>query len=70
MSDLRRLDVGFQGGQNLTVRLQEEAYDGLRGALDDGPRWYTLVTEDSEVAIDLSQVVFVRLDTEQHKVGF
>ena len=27
-------------------------------------------TEDSDVTVDLSQIVYVRLDTEQHKVGF
>ena len=33
-------------------------------------RWFELKTQDSDVAIDLSQVVYVRLDTEEHRVGF
>jgi hypothetical protein len=66
----RRVDIGFQGGQSQTLRLTQDAYEELRRALDDGPRWHTIQSEDSEVTVDLPQVVFVRLDTEQHRVGF
>jgi hypothetical protein len=66
----RRVDIGFHGGQNVTVRLTRESYDALRSALEDGGRWHSLTTEDSEVVVDLSQAAFVRLDTEQHRVGF
>ena len=65
------LDIGFQGGQVLAVRITQDAYDGLRKALDEGASgWHELKTQDSEVALDLSQVVYVRLDTEEHRVGF
>lgn len=66
----RRVDIGFQGGQSLTLRLSQDAYEELRRALDNGPRWHTVQSEDSEVTVDLPQVVFVQLDTEQHRVGF
>ena len=68
-----RVDVGFAGGQVLAVRMQQSVYEALRKSLessDVGQRWHELQTEDSEVAVDLRQVVYVRLDTEQHKVGF
>jgi hypothetical protein len=70
--EVKRIDVGFSGGQVLALRATKEAYDGLVGALDSdgGNRWHTLETEDSEVLIDLPQVVYVRRDTEEHKVGF
>ena len=29
-----------------------------------------LVTQDSEVALDLSQVVYLRIDSEEQRVGF
>jgi hypothetical protein len=64
------VDIGFQGGQVLSVRASDEAHAELRKALDDGPRWHELKTQDSEVFLDLSQVVYVRLDTEEHRVGF
>jgi hypothetical protein len=68
----RRIEVGFQGGQSLPVRVAQEVYDGLRKALTDSgsDRWFELTTEDSDVYVDLSQVVYVRLDTEDHRVGF
>jgi hypothetical protein len=68
----RRIDIGFQGGQSLPVRVAQEVYDALRKALADSgsDRWFELTTQDSDVYVDLSQVVYVRLDTEDHRVGF
>ena len=70
--DVKRIDIGFHGGQVLPVRVETKEYDGLRRALGDekANRWFELKTQDSEVAIDLAQVVYVRLDTEEHRVGF
>jgi hypothetical protein len=71
-SDVKRIDIGFHGGQVLPVRVTTEEYDGLRKALGDekADRWLELKTQDSEVAVDLAQVVYVRLDTDEHRVGF
>jgi hypothetical protein len=68
----KRADVGFEGGQVLSVRLAQEDYDGLRNALGDerSQRWHELKTADSDIAIDLSQVVYVRVETEEQRVGF
>jgi hypothetical protein len=72
MAEVNRVDVGFQGGQVLGVRVTDEVHAGLRKALGDAhaDRWYELKTQDSEIALDLSQVVYVRLATEQYRVGF
>jgi hypothetical protein len=71
MADVKRVDVGFSGGQVLALRMQDDSYRGLRSALEDGSSgWHEVLTEDSEVAVDLAQVVYVRLDTERHRVGF
>ena len=71
-TDVRRADIGFQGGQVLSVRLARDAYDGLKAALesDRANRWHELKTQESDVSLDLSQVVYVRLDTEDQRVGF
>ena len=68
----RRIDIGFQGGQVLPVRVSQDAHEAFRKALSDSnaERWFELKTQDSDVHIDLSQVVYVRLDTEDHRVGF
>ena len=68
----RRIDIGFQGGQVLPVRVDQDVHDAFRNALSDSgsDRWFELKTQDSDVHVDLSQVVYVRLDTEEHRVGF
>ena len=72
MAELRRLDVGFQGGQVLAVRSPVDEYDKLAKALgdDNATRWHTLETDDSEILVDLAQVVYVRRDSGNQKVGF
>jgi RNA binding exosome subunit len=68
----RRVDIGFAVGQALSIRLRENAYRKLREALrsDRSDRWHELVSEDAEIAVDLSSVVFVRLDTQEKRAGF
>jgi hypothetical protein len=68
----RRIDIGFQGGQVLPARVTQAVYDGLSGVLTDerSQRWFELETVDSKISIDLSQVVYVRIDTEAQHVGF
>jgi hypothetical protein len=71
-AEVTRVDIGFDGGQVLTVRVATPDYEALRKALgnEKADRWFELKTQDSEVAIDLAQVVYVRLDTDVHRVGF
>jgi hypothetical protein len=68
----RRIDIGFQGGQVLPARVKQTVFDGLRSALSDerAERWFELETQDSRISIDLSQVVYVRIDTDEQRVGF
>ena len=56
----------------MTARVAVPDYEALRKALgnEKADRWHELRTQDSEVALDLSQVVYVRLDTDAHRVGF
>jgi hypothetical protein len=72
MVRMARTDIGFQGGQVLSLRADEGAYKKLIGALqDDRTRpWHALESEDERIEIDLSQVVYVRRETEGQKVGF
>ncbi len=72
MADMRRTDIGFQGGQVLVVRAAQESYDKLVGALGDdkAQRWQMLETDESQIQIDLSQVVYVSRESGDQKVGF
>jgi hypothetical protein len=67
----RRSSVGFQGGQVLSLRLSQEALDGLRGALQEGrERWSQVDAEDGAVLLDLGQVVYLRTESDEQRVGF
>jgi hypothetical protein len=70
--EVSRIDIGFEGGQVLSVRVTADDHQGLRKALGDekADRWYELRTQDSDVALDLSRIVYVRLDTDAQRVGF
>jgi hypothetical protein len=66
----RRVDIGFQAGPIVSLRLQEDAYQALKNALGGSDRWHEVQSEDATVTLDLSQVIYVRLDTESGRVGF
>jgi hypothetical protein len=66
----RRVDIGFPAGPVLSLRLQKEQYEALRGALDGSERWHEVESEDATVTLDLSKVIYIRLDTESGRVGF
>jgi hypothetical protein len=72
MADSRRIDVGFQGGQVLAIRADQDALDALLRALEDdhSGRWHTLEAHENSVLIDLSQVVYVQRETGNQRVGF
>ena len=53
-SDIRRIEIGFDGGQVLAVRVSPAALDELRGALG-GDGWHRLVTDEAEVDVSLRQ---------------
>jgi hypothetical protein len=66
----RRVDIGFSGGQVLDLRLTKEAYDELRKAVEGEQRLFDADAGDSSVTLDLSKVVYLRVETEDHRVGF
>jgi hypothetical protein len=72
MTQTARTDIGFQGGQVLSLRTGEEAYEMLMKALgdDSSARWHALDLEEERLQLDLSQVVYVRRETGDRAVGF
>ena len=69
MPDAQRVDIGFLGGQVVSVRIGEKALKQLRSDLDRGG-WHELQTEEGVVALDLAKVAFLRVDSGDHRVGF
>ena len=67
----RRAAVGFQGGQVLSMRLSDEQLTQLRNVLRDGrERWHEVEATDGAVLVDLGQVVYLRVDSDDHRIGF
>jgi hypothetical protein len=66
---LHQISVGFQGGQVVAVRVEDEHLRTLYGELGRSG-WHELVTEDGRVRLDLGEVVYVRVENEEHRVGF
>ena len=67
----RRGAIGFQGGQVLSLRLPESELERLRTVLRDGKeRWHEVEATDGAVLVDLGQVVDLRVDSDEHRVGF
>jgi hypothetical protein len=68
----RRAAIGFQGGQVLSLRISEEKLSELRQALANGSGegWREVEATDGAVVLDLSQVVYLRVESDEHRVGF
>ncbi len=65
----RRIGIGFQGGQVLALRVTDEQLRTLNKALGtDG--WHEIDSEEGPVRLDLSQVVYVRSESDELRVGF
>ena len=65
----QKVSVGFIGSQVLSGRIGADELAKLRDALgSDG--WRDIRFEDGTVALDLSKVVYVLVEDEEHRVGF
>jgi hypothetical protein len=69
MAALRHISIGFQGGQVLSLRMDEAQLKSLYAALGEGG-WHELDSEDGHVRLYLGQVVYVRADRDDQRVGF
>jgi len=69
MADAQRVEIGFEGGQVISVRLAEADLKDLRSQLEKGG-WHDLHTEDGVVALYLGKVAFLRIESGEHRVGF
>ena len=69
MAEAQRVEVGFEGGQVVSVRLTDEELKDLRKAVEKGG-WHDVHTEDGVLALYLGRVVFLRIDSGEQRVGF
>lgn len=65
-----KVSIGFSGGQVLAVRVGSDALAALSSALGGDRRWVEVELEDGSVQVDLAQVAYVRVDSDEPRVGF
>ncbi len=69
MASTRHISIGFQASMPIAVRVSQEQLDSLLGALgSDG--WHDVQGDDGTVRLNLANVLWVRADREEHRVGF
>jgi len=66
---MQRVNIGFESGAALAVRLEQDALDGLRSALQ-GDGWHELQTADGRVDLKLDDVVYVSEASNEPRIGF
>jgi hypothetical protein len=65
----QKINIGFLGGPVLSARVKPSDLRGLRDALGTSG-WMDLNAEDGTIALDLEKVVYVLVDSDEHRVGF
>ena len=69
MADTQKVEIGFEGGQVVAVRLDEDELKDLRKQVEKGG-WHDVETEEGVLSIYLGKVAFLRIDSGEHRVGF
>jgi hypothetical protein len=69
MATNRNIAIGFQASMPITIRVPQEQLDSLLGALG-GEGWHDVQGDDGTVRLNLASVLWVRSDSDEHKVGF
>ena len=67
--DMQKVEIGFEGGQVVAVRLSDGELKSFRKQLDKGG-WYDVETEDGILSVYLGKIAFLRIDSGEHRVGF
>ena len=69
MAEAQKVEIGFEGGQVVAVRLSEDELKDLRKQVEKGG-WYDVKTEDGVLSVYVGKVAFLRIQSGAHQVGF
>jgi hypothetical protein len=69
MADAQKVEIGFEGGQVVAVRLSDEELKDLRKQVEKGG-WHDIKTEDGVLAVYVGKVTFLRINSDEQRVGF
>jgi hypothetical protein len=65
----QRISIGFQASPPLGLRVSDKELRKLEDALG-GEGWHQVVAEDGSVRLNLAHVLWVRTESDEHRVGF
>jgi hypothetical protein len=65
----QRISIGFQASPPLALRVTDEELHKLNDALG-GDGWHEVAAEDGSVRMNLAHVLWVRTESDEHRVGF
>ena len=65
----QRISIGFQASPPLSLRVSDEQLRGLEDALG-GEGWHQVTAEDGRVRLNLAHVLWLRTESDEHRVGF
>ena len=66
---MQRVNIGFESGAALAVRVEDDVLESLRSALQ-GNGWHQLDTADGRVDLKLDEVVYVSEASNAPTIGF
>jgi hypothetical protein len=67
--ETQKVEIGFEGGQVVAVRLSDGELKSFRKQLDKGG-WHDLETVDGVLSVYLGKVAFLRIADGDQPVGF
>jgi hypothetical protein len=65
----QRISIGFQASPPLALRVSDDELAKLNDALG-GEGWHEVIAEDGSVRLNLAHVLWVRTESDEHRVGF
>jgi hypothetical protein len=64
-----QISIGFHASPPLALRVSDDELQRLQDALG-GDGWHDLRGEDGEVRLSLEHVLWLRVERDEHRVGF
>ena len=65
----QRISIGFQASPSLALQVSDTELEKLRDALGrEG--WHDVEAEDGSVRLNLQHVLWLRVEADEHRVGF
>lgn len=65
----QRISIGFQASPPLALHVTDKELSKLNEALG-GEGWHEITAEDGSVRLNVEHVLWVRTESEEHRVGF